>query len=63
MKFPAVSDIKEWYKSGEWTLAMVQDALNLGVITQVEFEEIIKPVEYPPINDEGTDDLGRVSGN
>lgn len=54
MKFPAESDIKEWYQSGEWTLSMVQDALNLGVITQAEFEEVIAPVEYPPIDDEST---------
>lgn len=60
MQFPAKSDIKEWYKSGEWTLSMVQDALSLGVITQAEFEEVITPAEYPPINDEGADDLGSI---
>lgn len=49
MRFPAVTDIKLWYQLGNWTLAMVQDALNLGVITQAEFEDVIKPVEYPPV--------------
>lgn len=42
---------------------MVQDALSLGVISQDEFEEIIKPVEYPPIDDQGVTDLGNISEN
>ncbi|WIE01465.1 XkdX family protein [Latilactobacillus curvatus] len=62
MQFPAKADIKEWYQSGDWTLSMVQDALNLRVISQNEFEEIIKPVEYPPIDDQGVEDRGSISG-
>lgn len=53
MKFPEVKDIKAWYQSGDWTLAMVQDALQLEVITQSEFEDIVAPKpEYPPTIDD-----------
>ena len=33
--------IKKWYKQGLWTKAMVQNALNKGIITQDQYAEII----------------------
>ncbi|MDR0473234.1 MAG: XkdX family protein [Treponema sp.] len=33
--------IKQNYKRGLWTLAMVQVALDKGVITQAQFDEIV----------------------
>ena len=33
--------IKKWYKQGLWTEAMVQNALNKGIITQDQYAEII----------------------
>lgn len=32
--------IKRWYAQGLWTAAMVQNAVNKGVITQEQYEEI-----------------------
>jgi polyhydroxyalkanoate synthesis regulator phasin len=34
--------IKKWYKQGLWTEKMVDDAVDKGVITQEEAEQIIK---------------------
>ena len=33
--------IKKWYKQGLWTRAMVQMAVNKGIITENELEEIL----------------------
>ena len=38
---PKFKMIKIWYKKGFWTEGMVQDAVNKGVITQEEFNEIV----------------------
>lgn len=38
---PKFKIIKIWYKKGFWTKDMVQDAVNKGVITQEEFNEIV----------------------
>ena len=37
--------IMKWYKQGLWTKDMVQNAVNKGVITTIEMEEIIKEEE------------------
>lgn len=34
--------IARWYKLGLWTVEMVRFALEKGVITQDEYDEIIK---------------------
>ena len=36
--------IKKWYAQGLWTIKMVQNAVEKGVITQKQFEEIIGEV-------------------
>ena len=33
--------IKKWYKQGLWTEAMVQNAVNKGVLTEAEAIEIL----------------------
>lgn len=33
--------IKKWYKQGLWTEKMVQNALNKGVITEDQMNEIL----------------------
>ena len=33
--------IKSYYETGKWTLAQVQKLLELGVITQEQYEEIV----------------------
>lgn len=33
--------IKRWYKLGLWSAAMVQDAVNKGVLTENEAAEIL----------------------
>ena len=38
---PKFKMIKTWYKKGFWTEDMVQDAVDKGVITQEEFNEIV----------------------
>ena len=38
---PKFKMIKIWYKKGFWTESMVQDAVDKGVITQKEFNEIV----------------------
>ena len=38
---PKFKMIKIWYKKGFWTEGMVQDAVDKGVITQAEFNEIV----------------------
>ena len=38
---PKFKMIKIWYKKRFWTEGMVQDAVNKGVITQEEFNEIV----------------------
>ena len=38
---PKFKMIKIWYKKGFWAEDMVQDAVDKGVITQVEFNEIV----------------------
>ena len=38
---PKFKMIRIWYKKGFWTESMVQDAVNKGVITQEEFNEIV----------------------
>lgn len=32
--------IAKWYTQGLWTLSMVKDAVEKGVIKEVDFEEI-----------------------
>ena len=38
---PKFKMIRIWYKKGFWTEGMVQDAVDKGVITQKEFNEIV----------------------
>ncbi len=38
---PKFKMIRIWYKKRFWTKDMVQDAVNKGVITQAEYEEIV----------------------
>lgn len=38
---PKFKMIRIWYKKGFWTESMVQDAVDKGVITQKEFNEIV----------------------
>ena len=38
---PKFKMIRIWYKKGFWTEGMVQDAVDKGVITQAEFNEIV----------------------
>lgn len=33
--------IAKWYKQGLWTAAMVQNAVNKGVLTEIEAAEIL----------------------
>ena len=33
--------IKKWYKQGLWKEAMVQDAVQKGILTEKEAEEIL----------------------
>ena len=33
--------IAKWYKQGLWTIAMVQNAVNKGVLTEEEANEIL----------------------
>lgn len=34
--------IKDWYKSGRWDEKRVKDALDKGVITEEQYEEILQ---------------------
>ena len=34
--------IKKWYKQGLWTQVMVHNALEKGVISQEQYDEIIE---------------------
>lgn len=33
--------IKKWYKQGLWTLAMVKNAFNKGILTKEQVKEIL----------------------
>ena len=36
--------IEKWYKQGLWTADMVKNAVNKGVITEEEYNEIVAPL-------------------
>lgn len=38
---PKFKMIRIWHRKGFWTVDMVQDAVNKGVLTQAEFNEIV----------------------
>lgn len=40
-----VENIQSWYKSGDWTDVMVQKAIELGYITNEDFETIKSNIE------------------
>lgn len=33
--------IKQWYRQGLWSAKMVEDAVNKGILTQAQYEQII----------------------
>ncbi len=37
--------IKKWYKQGLWTIALVQNAVVKGVITEIQAKEILEQEE------------------
>lgn len=34
--------IAHWYEQGLWSVAMVHDAVDKGIITEAEYEEIVR---------------------
>lgn len=34
--------IKLWYRQGLWSAKMVEDAVNKGILTREEYNEIVK---------------------
>lgn len=43
--FPTIKEIKEWYQAGYWTEKDLKDLLAGNILSQREYEEILKSGE------------------
>lgn len=35
-------NISQWYRQGLWTAKMVHDAVDKGILTEAEYQEIVR---------------------